>query len=612
MPPNLMAMLRFPTGLLGVLVAALSAGQTSGTAPRSRASSQTPRFERQYPLPGLTGIMLDRELHAQGIAIPACRALRLQARILWIDCTANIDRFNTEAKIASLMDQVKDAGFNTVAFDVKPISGHVVYPSKIAPKLLDWKGKKIPADFDPLAVMVRETKRVGLTLFASLNAFSEGHRDLKIGPGYMHPEQQSVLYEPQPIVVLEGARYRISPQSNVKPQDNTLGGFSDASKIPPPGYGQFAVTITRDGMVLDGYENGGESGRVPPVPIGGCVLWGAGKSAEWLRGNAMPGAVAAFEDSPQFVASADRPEQQIPLMMNPNDPRVRTRALAILKEVVANYAVDGALYDDRLRYAGANADFSAISRKGFEAYVGKKLSWPDDVFRYRYGYNLVRGVTPGPYYQAWLNWRAWTLQDFVAKARSTVVATRPTALFGLYAGSWYGEYASFGSNYASPDFEAGFWYLTDEYRRTGFAPSLDFLITGCYYQTSTIYEAMQSNMPYGATIESAGYLSSRAVRDMTWTYAGISLSHYKGNPGGLQNALQAACGSTCGVMVFDLSHDIDPMWPVFKQAFSLPMKPPHSNLKALDEVRKKRAVYDKARTKSPPVIVSSGQPGAGH
>ena len=29
-----------------------------------------------------------------------------------------------------------------------------------------------------------------------MNVFSEGHRDVKRGPGYLHPEWQSTLYEP--------------------------------------------------------------------------------------------------------------------------------------------------------------------------------------------------------------------------------------------------------------------------------------------------------------------------------------------------------------------------------------------------------------------------------
>lgn len=610
-------------GWLGLCLSALGWAQTPPPDPLAEGpravkpsvgslKAHVPRFERMYPLPGLTGVMMDAELLSQGIAVPFARAQRLQARILWVDCTANIVRYNTKEKIQDLIAHVRDAGFNTVVFDVKPISGQVVYPSKIAPRLAEWRGVALPQELDPLKEMLVEAKKVGLTFFISLNSFSEGHRMFHVGPGYDMPDQQTVLYEPNPVLQLSSGRYPIAPTTNVQPQGDAIGAFTDASKIPPPAPGQFAITITKAGFVLDGFEQGGVGERVPVVPPGGCVLWGKGQAAEWLKSHTSPGDPVTFDSPPLFVPIRDRPEQQIPLMMNPNDPRVQNRALAILKEVVGNYAVDGVIYDDRLRFAGHNADFRELSMRQFEAYMGKTLDWPNDVYRYRYTFDMTQGITPGPYYQEWLNWRAATMQEFVRRARAAVLGTRPGCQFGLYAGSWFGEYASFGSNYGSPDLEAGFWYLTPEYRSAGFAPLLDFLITGCYYRQPTIYAAMQVGEPIGATVEYAGYLSAQVARDMTWTYAGIALNLFKGDPDGLKLALQAACGSTAGVMVFDLSHDIEPMWPVFKEAFAQPAKPPHADRKALSDARKRRAIFDREKVKQRPVVISPGRPGAGH
>jgi hypothetical protein len=101
------------------------------------------------------------------------------------------------------------------------------------------------------------------------------------------------------------------------------------------------------------------------------------------------------------------------------------------------------------------------------------------------------------------------------------------------------------------------------------------------------------------------------VRDQTWVYAGISLDQFAGNTEGLKNALQAACGSTQGVMVFDLSHNIEPMWPVFQQAFSEPRKAPHQEPGLLAEVRKRRASVDKFGKKDPAVPIHSGSAGIG-
>src|SRR2546423_229096 len=81
----------------------------------------------QAPPGGLPGVMLDWGNDSIGLAKQATRgAQRYQARIMWIDATANIERYNTEEKIAALVKGLKDVGFNTIVFDAKPISGQVV------------------------------------------------------------------------------------------------------------------------------------------------------------------------------------------------------------------------------------------------------------------------------------------------------------------------------------------------------------------------------------------------------------------------------------------------------------------------------------------------------
>jgi hypothetical protein len=570
------------------------------------------RFQIATPLPSLPGIMVDSHMNGWGLAQQAARAKGLQARVLWVDCTANIDRYNEESKIISLVGTVAASGFNTIVFDIKPISGHVAYPSKIAPKLTEWKGRALPADFDPLAVFVRECKAAGISLLVSLNAFSEGHRDFRVGPGYDMPELQSVLYEGQPYLRANGQSFAVSLIPNKLPEDDSqLAVFIDPTLLPGAEEGLFAITMGRDGKAIDGFENGGIGVGVPTVPRGSVAVFGRGRAAEFLRQNVVPGEPLKFETQPVFVPMSERPQSQVPLMMNPHHPDVQKRALDILREVVSAYDVDGVLYDDRMRYAGMDADFSAQARGEFEKWLGRKIVWPDDVYRVTYTPSFVKGMRPGPYYDAWLVWRALTLRNFIAKARAAVKEVRERTLFGIYAGSWYGEYASLGANWASPESEAGFWFLTPQYQKTGFAGHLDLLITGCYYPTATIFEAMERGVGLGVTVEAAGSLTNRMVRDRAWSYAGISLSQFKGNPAGLQNALQAACAATQGVMVFDLSHDIEPMWPVFRMAFQKRAKPPHLAPDVLHDARKKRLALELRGVKERPAIVVAGAPGAG-
>ena len=92
--------------------------------------------------------MADRHLDGIGLANQIARSKGLQARVLWIDATANIDRYNTEAKIVGLVRKIAEVGFNTIVFDIKPISGQTVYPSKFAPRLAEWRGKVLPPEFE--------------------------------------------------------------------------------------------------------------------------------------------------------------------------------------------------------------------------------------------------------------------------------------------------------------------------------------------------------------------------------------------------------------------------------------------------------------------------------
>lgn len=574
------------------------------------SEDQKPRFEPRAPLSGAAPVMMDSRINDWGEAQRIARERNLQARILWVDATANIERYNTEEKIVALVQQIKTAGFNTIVFDVKPISGQVVYPSRIAPKLTEWRGRQLPAEFDPVAIMVREAKAAGLMIHASLNAFSEGHRMFLVGPGYNRPTEQTILYETTPFIAVAEDKISLSPTLN-SPVPGSVTVFTTSERIPAPVEGAFAVTLNKQRRVVDGFEGGGTGSGVPTVPRGGVVLYGTDAAAEFLRRNAAPGTTVRFDTDPVFVPIRERPEQQYPLMMNPNHPAVQQYALDVVRELVHNYAFDGIIYDDRLRYGGMNADFSELTRSIFESRVGKKLNWPDDVFKYTISPTLQRGLQPGPYYEQWMAFRADVIRDYVGKVRSIVTRERPGTQIGVYAGSWYGEYPSLGSNWASPEAQAGFWFLTPNYQKTGFAPNLDFLITGCYYPTATIFDAMSKGTGIGATVEAAGYLTNRLVRDATWSYAGIALSDFKDDPDGLTNALQAACGSTQGVMVFDLSHDIDPMWPVFAKAFAQAKAAPNSVPDALVEVRRKRAMYDVLGRKDPPVIIMSGSAGTG-
>ena len=557
------------------------------------------RFQPGNPLPGLPPIFLDRQLQYNGPAKQVCTRYNLEARVMWIDATANIERYNTPEKIVVLVARIKTAGFNTIVFDVKPLSSETVYPSKYAPKLKEWKGKEL-GDFDPLGPMCTEARKNNLSIFVSMNAFCDGHRLVNRGPGFNRPDEQSVLYEAKPVVHVGSMKFEYSTKL-----DSSKVTFLPSTP-PPFSYG---IPCDRTGRML-------EDGK--PLPKGGFYAASQGLGAAILQGiraqNSLGNGFVTLESEPSFVRIGDSvTDKQYPLMTSPTNPSVRRRLFDIAEEITTNYDIDGIIFDDRLRYSGLNGDFSPLARSLFQQHIGKRIHWPDDVFKFNFSFStqLNRGIKPGPYYDAWMNWRAGVLHNFVTETRSRIRQIKPKMQLGVYAGSWYGDYQQYGNNWASPAMDAGFWFLTPEYQKTGLAPDLDFLITGCYYPTATGYDALVEGKGVGFTVEGAGTLSYRAAHDQTFVYAGLSLIDFKDNPEGLGKALQAAVASSNGVMVFDLSHDIEPMWSVFEKAFAVPKMPPHLLPGYLAEARRLRTALDRKGFREPPIIIAGGASGVG-
>lgn len=538
--------------------------------------------------------MLDRQLQYKGPAKDVCSRYGLEGRVMWIDATANIERYNTLEKIQSTVARIKSAGFNTIVFDVKPLSSEMVYPSKYAPKLKEWKGK-ILGDFDPLGPMCAEARKNNLSIFVSMNAFCDGHRLVNRGPGFDRPDEQTILYEAKPLVKVGDVKFEYS--TKVDPTKITF-----MTSVPANAYG---VPCDRNGMIL-------EDGR--PLPKGGYYAVSQGLGAAMLQSIRVTAGSITLESQASFVRIGESvTDKQYPLMTSPTNPSVRRRLFDLVEEVTTNYDIDGVIFDDRLRYSGLNGDFSDIARTQFQQYIGKRIQWPDDVFKFNFSFStqLNRGIKPGPYYDAWMTWRAGVLQKFVVECRTRIRQIKPKMQMGVYAGSWYGDYQQYGNNWASPAMDAGFWFLTPEYQRTGLAPELDFLITGCYYPTATGYDALVEGRGVGFTIEGAGTLSYRAAHDQTFVYAGLSLMDFKDNPEGLGKALQAAVASSNGVMVFDLSHDIEPMWQVFEKAFAVAKPAPHLLPGYLAEARRLRLAMDRKGFKEPPIVIAGGASGVG-
>lgn len=167
--------------------------------------------------------------------------------LLWFDAEANFERFSTSDSILFYLDKSKSIGITDIVLDVKPITGEVLYDSKLAPKMQDWKGFKRQADYaDYVQFFIDETHRRGMKIHASQNVFCEGHNFFNRGVVYTtHPEWQSTNFNPDSgLVKITSLKKKYSAMTN--PADPSVQSHALAilkelvDKYP-----------TLDGVILD-------------------------------------------------------------------------------------------------------------------------------------------------------------------------------------------------------------------------------------------------------------------------------------------------------------------------------------------------------------------------
>jgi hypothetical protein len=256
-------------------------------------------------------------------------------------------------------------------------------------------------------------------------------------------------------------------------------------------------------------------------------------------------------------------KQKYSAMVNPTLEQVQEYELKIIEEVVKKFDIDGIVLD-RVRYDGIYADFSDSSRIKFESWLGRKINFPDDIFKIQ-GDSIVRGR----YFKEWIKWRALTIKKFFERARKIVKDLKPNVLFGDYAGSWYLTYYELGVNWASEKYKPNFDWATEDYNETGYAELLDFLCSGLYFYEITKEEVeskdmidasklTEAGMKLGKnvwySVEGAGELVKKVTMNAVPVYGSLYVEQYKGEPERFKKAVKMALDKTDGVMIFDLVH----------------------------------------------------------
>lgn len=510
---------------------------------------------------------------ADSLAGSLAREQRAQGRIMWFDAEANIWTLSTRAGVRDMVAKCKAAHINTIVLDVKPLAGLVLYKSKLAPRVTTFDGKPYPRNYDVLKTVVEESHKAGIPVYAAINVFSEGSRKLPGGPAHKHLDWQCVQYELERVLrTADGTAIPLGrPNTPLRKGQICLYGLSSqtSGKLPA---NTFYIRVGPDGAPI---QSGAASGRAQiSAPEGGYLLLGSGKAAKTLQQLAESGQPFRLETKDALLRVGEIGDMHHAIFVNPLHPEVRAYALGIIKEICANYKVDGVVLD-RMRYPNLFTDFSDLTRQAFEQHLGRKVdSWPTDILQ-RSPYGPDDPIR-GPLFKDWLRFRAQVMHDFLSDARKTVKSIKPNALLGIYVGSWYPVYYDVGVNWGSPANAADYEWWPEGYETTGYADEVDFMCTGCYYANPTRKDAIKAGDPEWMSVQAAAQESVNAVKDETFVYASLYLLQYHNQPRRLVKAINECLSSSQGCMLFDLvyARDYD-WWQVLKAAFPDQAKAPH-------------------------------------
>jgi uncharacterized lipoprotein YddW (UPF0748 family) len=534
-----------------------------------------------------------QDVSVSGLFQAVARQTGLEGRVLWMDGSANLDRLSTRQGVAAVLEKCRRAHVNTVVVDVKPLSGLVLYASKMAPRTREWRGKPYPADYDLLQTVLEEAHARQIKVHAAINVFAEGHKAFQVGPAYSHPAWQATVYElERTMLAPDGARHAINLARNRGPAADEIALY-DASygtrrtAAPEEAIGVVVANGSLPGdrvtALLDGAVVGAE-GVV--IPSDGYLLVGRGEGASWLLDHVHVGDAANFEGRDRLMPIADAPSEAVAMFLNPCHPDVRAYELSLVNEIAANYDVDGITFD-RMRYSSLSTDFSDLSRQQFESWLGKRLDrFPADVLQW--DPSPLKPPIQGKYYREWLEWRAKNIKDWLREATAIVRYRRPNARCGVYVGSWYSSYFGVGVNWGAEDYMPSppYDWMTPRYGTTGYAGLLDYLTTGCYYKVATRDEARAQGVDENATVQAAAEQSVQAVNNSAFVYAGVYALDYKDHPDDFRKAVRAAQERSQGVMLFDLTYlEQFDWWGILNELFPEPRRAPHDVTDLLPALR---------------------------
>lgn len=473
-------------------------------------------------------------------------------KAIWLETSANLyDVLKDKESIERFLDKVEEAGFNTIIAEAKNSFGHVIFKSKIAPRVHNLKFARtwppcypppnefLKEDFDILAVLIEEAHKRNLKIFTAVNIFSEGLNAFEVGPAFSHPEWQSVFYTGRQMICTNDKSHRIDGVNVPRGNNQLIIYTPDKYAFSPATRYGIEVQIKNNIVVL---INDRLTAQIDPgplfVPKNGFLISAKGEGRKWILDNLKIGnKIEISELEKTFIPAS---ETGIITFVNPGHSNLVNYELSILEELTRSYNIDGIVLD-RMRYSNIFSDFSASSKTDFENYLGYSVAnWPEDIILLQpteYWFFFEKG----PLFNQWVSFRAKNIQSFVIKAEKTIKEIRPDILFINYVAGWYPRYWNEGVNWAAIGYQPKYTWADRNWPQMGIADFFDYLIVGVYYEKicSRDWHSVQG-----------GIKLTKKITGKTKIITGLSIDLYKEN---LQPLLKIIKDHK-NIMIFDTSY----------------------------------------------------------
>lgn len=279
---------------------------------------------------------------------------------------------------------------------------------------------------------------------------------------------------------------------------------------------------------------------------------------------------ASIVYTPQGMTSIMNEKHKYSAMVNPVNDDYRIHILNVLTDLVKRYPKLDGLMLDRVRYDGITADFSDLSRRKFEAYIGERVNrFPEDIFVWKKNSEGKDEIVRGKYFKKWIEWRTKTITDFMQQARTEVKKVNPNISFGTYTGAWYPSYYEVGVNFASKEYDPSkdYDWATPGYGKYGYAELLDLYATGNYYMDITLEEYQKTNHTVWNETDSQAQFGTwycvegscrhlRTILKENKFMGGILVDQFYTEPAKLSATISMNLKESDGLMVFDIVHII--------------------------------------------------------